>query len=126
MDSLRLKAELTELKRLKDFIFKKCGNDPKIRLAVEEIFVNIVKYSNADYITVNIHYGVDLTIEFIDDGVKFDPTSKEEPKTPESLDETPVGGLGIHLARKNVDKMIYHYKNRKNHLKLILKKENYE
>lgn len=123
MDSLRLKAELKELKRLKDFIFKNYSRDPKIILAVEEIFVNIVKYSNADYIIVNIDFDVDLTIEFIDNGTEFDPTSKEEPETPESLDETPVGGLGIHIARKNVDKMVYRYKKSKNHLKIIKKGE---
>ena len=75
MNSLKLNVELNELLTLKEFIEKHYRKDMQTKLAVEEIFVNIVNYSNADYIIVNIEYDDILTIEFIDNGIEFDAFS---------------------------------------------------
>lgn len=123
MDSLKLKLELSELDTLMDFIFKNYKEDYHIRLAVEELFVNIVNYSNADYLIVNVEYENELTITFIDNGIQFDPTLKETPKPPENPDEAQIGGLGIFFAKTYVDEMIYEYKNGENHLKIIKRDE---
>lgn len=123
MKSIKLKVELNELYALKEFINKTHELTIPIELAVEELFVNIVNYSNADYIIVNVDYDNDLTIEFIDNGNEFDPTVNEGSKKSGDIDKVEVGGLGILLAKKNVDEMIYAYKNKKNHLKIIKKGE---
>ena len=123
MKSIKLKVELNELYALKEFINKTHELTIPIELAVEELFVNIVNYSNAEYIIANVDYDNDLTIEFIDNGNEFDPTAHEGSKKSGDIDEVEVGGLGILLAKKNVDEMIYSYKNNENHLKIIKKGE---
>jgi anti-sigma regulatory factor (Ser/Thr protein kinase) len=124
MNSLKLKVELGQLQILNEFIDDNYPNkDIALKLVVEEIFVNIVNYSNAEYIIVNIESDNNLTIEFIDNGIQFDPTLKEDPKTPKSLDETQIGGLGILLVKNYADEIIYTYENNENHLKVIKKVE---
>lgn len=124
MNSLKLKVELEQLYNLNEFIEEHYPNqDITLKLVVEEIFVNIVNYSNAEYIIVNIEANNDLTIEFIDNGIQFDPTLKEDPETPKSLDETQIGGLGIILVKNYADEIIYTYENNENHLKIIKKVE---
>lgn len=120
MDSLKLNVELNELYTLKEFIEKHYQKDMQTELAIEEIFVNIVNYSNAEYIIVNIEYDDTLTFEFIDNGIEFDPTQKEY-ESPETLEETPIGGLGILLVKNYADELIYNHVNGENHLKIIKK-----
>lgn len=121
MDSLKLKVELNELYNLLEFIEKHYQEDIKTELAVEEIFVNIVNYSNADYIIVNVEYDDYLTMEFIDNGIKFDPTTQTEYKNPKTIEETPIGGLGILLVKNYADELTYNRVNNENHLKIIKK-----
>lgn len=124
MNSLKLKVELEQLYNLNEFIKEHYPNqDITLKLVVEEIFVNIVNYSNAEYIIVNIEANNDLTIEFVDNGIQFDPTLKEDPETPKNLDETQIGGLGIILVKNYADEIIYTYENNENHLKIIKKVE---
>lgn len=121
MNSIKLKVEISELYALKEFINKIHELNIQVELAVEELFVNIVNYSNADYIIVNVDYDGDLTVEFIDNGIEFDPTINEGSKKSGNIDEVEVGGLGILLAKDNVDEMIYTRENGENHLKIIKK-----
>ena len=119
METLRLKVELNELYKLKDFINNYYKEDIQTELAVEEIFVNIVNYSGADYIIVNLELDDCLKLEFIDNGIKFNPILKENPKTPENLDDVQIGGLGIMLVKNYADDLSYEYKNNENHFKVI-------
>ena len=124
MNSLKLKAELEQLYVLNDFIGQHYPNkDMTLKLIVEEIFVNIVNYSDAEYVIVNVESENYLTIEFIDNGIQFDPTLKEDPETPKTLDEAQVGGLGILLVKNYADEILYTYENGENHLKIIKKVE---
>ncbi len=124
MNSLKLKVELSQLYTLNEFIGEHYPNkDIGLRLVVEEIFVNIVNYSDAEYVIINIESDNNLTIEFVDNGIQFDPTLKENPETPKTLDETQIGGLGILLAKNYADEIIYTYENNENRLKIIKKVE---
>ena len=58
-------------------------------------------------------------MEFVDDGVEFNPLSTNSPKLPENIDEAKIGGLGIHLVKNLVDEMYYEYKDNENHLTII-------
>ena len=61
-----------------------------------------------------------VTIEMVDDGPRFDPLQDAPLPDPEaSLDERPVGGLGIHLVRTMMDEVHYRYQDGKNHLLLV-------
>ena len=124
MNSLKLKVDLEQLYVLNEFIEEHYPNkDMTLKLIVEEIFVNIVNYSNAEYIIVNVESENYLTIEFIDNGIQFDPTLKEDPEAPKTLDEAQVGGLGILLVKNYADEITYTYENEENHLKIIKKVE---
>ena len=123
MKSLTLTPELTELYSLNDFILNEIReNNLKVNLIVEEVFVNIVKYSKTDYITVNVEYENEtLILEFIDNGIEFNPLLKENPEFPNNIDEAKIGGLGIFLTKEISDEIYYHHINGENHLKIIKK-----
>jgi len=123
MNTISLKPELSELERLNEFILNKLEKENlQVNLIVEEIFVNIVNYSKTDFIYVNMEYeNSTLAIEFIDNGVEFNPLQKENPKTPKTVEDAEIGGLGIFLTKEISDEIEYRYLNGENHLKIIKK-----
>lgn len=121
METLKLKVDLNELNKLNEFINNHYKEDVQTQLVVEEIFVNIVNYSGADYIIVNLELDDCLKLEFIDNGIMFNPILKEDPKTPESLDDVEIGGLGIMFVKNYTDDLSYVYENNENHFKIIKK-----
>ena len=123
MNSITLKAELNELYTLNEFILDELHEEnPQVNLIVEEIFVNIVNYSKTEFIIVNAEYEKPtLTLEFIDNGMEFNPLLKENPEIPSNIDEVQLGGLGIFLTKELSDELEYHYENSENHLKIIKK-----
>ena len=125
MSSITLKCELTELYTLNEFILNELPEENiQVNLIVEEIFVNIVKYSQTEFIIVNAEYeNSTLTLEFIDNGKEFNPILKENPPLPDNIDEAQIGGLGIFLTKQLSDEIDYHYVNGENHLKIIKKVE---
>ena len=92
----------------------------KFNLVVEEIFVNIVSYAYEDnstnnIVTISIKDNDDKTIiTFVDNGKHFNPLIKDDPDISLSVDERPVGGLGIYLVKKMMDNVEYEYKDNKN------------
>jgi serine/threonine-protein kinase RsbW len=83
-----------------------------VEVAFEEIVTNIVRHSYTDEraheIDVRLTCGpgaIVLAIE--DDGQPFDPLQRPEPKRPASIDEVPLGGLGIPLVRKAATDLRY-------------------
>ena len=125
MKSISLKPELKELYRLNEFILNELPEENlQVNLILEELFVNIVNYSKAEYIKVNIEFETPLlTMEFIDNGIEFNPLLKENPKLPETIDEAQIGGLGIFLTKEMAGELEYQYVNGENHLKIIKKVE---
>lgn len=125
MSSISLKPELSELYPLNEYItniLKK--EDLKVNLIVEEVFVNIVNYSNAKHVTVAASFENQiLTVEFIDDGIEFNPLIIESPKIPNSIEDAQIGGLGIFLTKEMADNLDYEYLNGENHLKIMKKVE---
>ena len=121
MNSISLKPELKELYTLNEFISNELGKENiQVTLIVEEIFVNIVNYSQTDFIRVNVEFkNPELTIEFIDNGVEFNPLLKKTPDLPENIEDAKIGGLGIFLTKEIADNLNYQYQNGENHLKII-------
>lgn len=121
MNSITLKPELNELYTLNEFILNELPEENlQVNLIVEEVFVNIINYSKTDFITVNVEYdNHTLTLEFIDNGIEFNPLLKKDPSMPDNIDEAQIGGLGIFLTKKMSDELYYHYNNNENHLKII-------
>ncbi len=88
-------------------------NDTK--LIVEELFSNIIKYStwSQKKITIDISLtGSVLLLQLIDkNGQPFDPTQSAEYDTQQTLQERPIGKVGLHLVKNLVDDLRYDYKN---------------
>lgn len=90
----------------------------EIDIAVEEIFVNIASYAYEEEggkalvkVTANEK---GATISFIDNGESFNPLKKADPNIKEDLSTRPIGGLGIFMVKKLMDKVEYVRENRQN------------
>ena len=121
MSSITLKPDIDELFTLNEFILNELPEENlQVNFIVEEMFVNIVDYSNTEFITVNVEYEKPtLIIEFIDNGIEFNPLLKEHPHPPYGVDETQLGGAGIYLTKEIADELEYRYENGENHLIII-------
>ena len=109
-------AGLSEATRqMRNFLKKQGQRDSLIyalETTLEEIVTNAVKYGFAGIsephvrIEVGLQNGrVDLVIE--DNAQPFDLTRVPEPDKNRSLEEMPIGGLGIHLVRSLTEGMAY-------------------
>ncbi len=126
-------ADITMLSRVQDFVssvLQENGFDTKvanqIHLAVEEIFVNIVKYAYPNErgkCRITISPKPDqIEITFVDHGIAFNPLDKEKPDVSLPAEERSVGGLGIYMVEQMMDEVEYHYENQQNMLKIAKKR----
>jgi len=101
---------------------KKYGNN--LRIAVEEIFVNIADYAyshNDGDVTISVSVSSsNITVEFKDKGIKFNPLEKDDPDTTLSADEREIGGLGIFMVKELVDDISYRYEDGSNILTIVI------
>ena len=90
-----------------------------LRLACEEIVMNITSYAYPDdvegYLDVELektdHH---ISLCFKDGGVPFNPLEQKSPDTKLSWKQRHIGGLGIYLVIKKMDAIRYAYENNKN------------
>jgi serine/threonine-protein kinase RsbW len=92
-----------------------------LNLVIEEAFTNIVNYAYADQEQHTIAICInrndqELVITLTDDGQAYDPTQKADPDIELPAEKRQVGGLGIFLIRKIMDKVEYERKDNKNYL----------
>ncbi len=112
---------------VQDFIREKlshfgCEKKPmmQIRLAVEEIFVNIISYAyrpdiGKAEIRCEVHEApLSVTIQFMDSGKPFDPLAKEDADLSGKMFMEREGGFGIHLVKNTMDAVDYEYRDGKN------------
>ena len=76
-----------------------------IRLVSEEIIVNILNYAYPQqaegYLTLCLwDEDGEITLEFIDGGIPFNPLDKADPDISLPLEQREIGGLGIFLVRE--------------------------
>ena len=121
MSFLKITPNIDNLYQLNEFIHSIIlKEDFQVDLIVEEVFVNIVNYSHSDFIQVNVDYtDKTLKMEFIDNGIEFNPLLKEDVNPPDNIDDAEIGGLGIHITKELSDEISYEYANGENHLKII-------
>lgn len=114
--------KLDEILEIVDAMLFEADCSPKITvpidIAVEEIFVNIANYAYPDKdgeaeVTTYIEDGV-FHITFSDSGIPYDPLAHADPDVTLSADERPIGGLGIYMVKKSMDKVEYKYENGRN------------
>ena len=94
----------------------------QLRIAIEELYVNVTLYAYPDgngwaEIRGSIEDGV-ATFTLIDSGRPFDPLAKEDPDIMLSGEERGIGGLGIFMVKNTMDEMAYEYRDGCNRLTL--------
>ena len=129
-DVLTLDNDVQQVPQLAEFIDRVCetaGVDlpltAKLNLAIEEAVVNVMDYAYPKDVKGEVRIGAIaeeacLTFVISDSGVAFDPTAKEDADTTLSLEERPIGGLGIFLVRQIMDSVAYERTDGKNVLTL--------
>lgn len=84
----------------------------KIRLCVEEVEENILCYSGSRWVELTVtRKDNEVEIGFRDGGVEFNPLAKDDPDIDASLENRPIGGLGIFICKQMMDSVTYHYEN---------------
>ena len=100
-----------------------------LNLALEEAVTNVILYAYPDGADGLVDVEAILkehSLEFIitDSGVPFDPTAAPEVDVTLSVEERPIGGLGIYLVRQLMDEVRYQRLGDKNVLSMTKKIEN--
>ena len=108
------------------FLLDTNGCSPKartqLRMAVEELYVNVTLYAYPSKdgwaeIRGSVEDGT-ATFRLIDGGTPFDPLAKADPDTMLSGEEREIGGLGIFMVKTMVDEVEYEYRDGCNRLTL--------
>ena len=93
-------------------------NRLRVQLAVDEIYTNIVNYAyGAQGGKVEITFSCEdgtAQITFADHGIPYDPLQKDDPDITLSPEDMQVGGLGVFIAKNNMDAISYRYENNRN------------
>lgn len=100
----------------------------QIELILEELCINVINYGEVDGtrpIKVEIESRSDLIkIEISDNGKAFDPTKDATtPNQLTSIEDSSVGGWGVHLAQTFSDEMRYERIDDTNCLTLVKRRD---
>ncbi|MDD3886546.1 MAG: ATP-binding protein [Victivallaceae bacterium] len=127
MKEITVDAEIGSLDRVLDFIrqeLKTAGCDARaeiqITIAAEEIFTNIAHYAyNPKLGLATVRCAVsdqplEVTLQFLDNGVPYNPLEAADPDITVSAEQREIGGLGIFMVKKSMDSIDYAYHDGKN------------
>ena len=126
------KRDLQQLEQIFDFVKDFCDSNTldkdthyMIDLVLEELFTNALKYNpdNTREISIELNRsGEQLILSMTEYDVEsFDLNSRRVYDLNASLQERPIGKLGIHFIKKMLDNVEHQYKDREN--KIILTKK---
>ena len=91
----------------------------KMLIAIDEIYSNIVRYSGATEAIVSIKKSDNtLKLQFKDNGKPYNPLDSKEPDITASAEDRSIGGLGIFMVKKMLDRVEYKYVDNYNILTL--------
>ncbi len=98
-----------------------------LNLALEEAVTNVVLYAypagTEGFVQIDALYdGSELVFVVSDTGIPFDPTQKEEADITLSVEERPIGGLGIFLVRQLMDSVTYERRDGQRNILTMTKK----
>ena len=129
-ETLTLINKVSEITKLNAFVKSatatlnlEIGLANKIKLAVEEAVTNIIDYAyqNGTEGIISVTIEADESrIRFIltDSGAEFDPTGVSKADTTLTVEERPIGGLGVFLVRNLMDSINYERVDGKNVLRM--------
>ena len=126
-----LKNRIEEIARMSEFIERiseefslSMENAFNINLAIEEAVTNIIMYAypkdeEHEFTLMVRHLDDRLIFKLIDAGKEFDPTAQPDADVTLSLEDRPIGGLGIYLIRKVMNTVKYRRIDDKNVLTMV-------
>lgn len=130
MRDFEIKNDLAEIEALTQAVASYCrekGIDEAIcydvRLALEEVVSNTIKYGYEDQQahTIHVRAGLErkeLFLEVEDDAKAFNPLKAPGPDFSLPVEERPIGRLGIYLMRTVMDQVDYKRTATKNILRM--------
>lgn len=99
----------------------------QICVSFEELYVNVVNYAYGEesgecvigmnISTVGNEKKMVLTVK--DRGNPFNPLKKEDPDITLSVEDRPIGGLGIYMVKQSMDDVMYEYQKGWNVIKIV-------
>lgn len=97
-----------------------------LNVALDELLTNALSHGRAgrDPCSVTVEVELDeerVTVILTDDGTPFDPFKQDAPDTSLSVEERPIGGLGLHLVGQLMDEVSY--QRREGHNVVVLVKQ---
>ena len=129
--SLVMTNKIEEIERMTSFIEEICQENNlsvedtfNIHLAVEEAVTNVIMYAypqgEVHEFLLDVHVLENrLIFKIIDSGKEFDPTLQPDADVTLSLEERPIGGLGIFLIRQIMQTVDYRRVDGKNILTMV-------
>ena len=136
MEALTLPGTLDALKAIREYVFAAAdasGLDKKrayrLGLAVDEIATNIITHGYVEagregMIVVEAQISDDTLIIILQDtGVPYNPLLQRTPAGLDApLEDRQIGGLGVFLAFRNVDRFDYEFVNGCNRNLFVMKR----
>ena len=94
------------------------------QIALDEIISNTIEYGYEKYSDdkIKVNFLIDqtnLVIEIIDNAKHYNILERDDPDISKSIEEKPIGGLGVRLVKSLMNEVKYDCINGKNHLTLI-------
>jgi anti-sigma regulatory factor (Ser/Thr protein kinase) len=128
--TVRIENDLSEIpkvdEKLDDFA-EQFGVPPAIaatfHIIFDDLLNNVISYGFNDeqrhFIDISLKLTASgLIVSIADDGVPFNPLAETAPDTTLSIEDRPIGGMGIHLVINMVDDISYQRTADKNVLTL--------
>jgi serine/threonine-protein kinase RsbW len=130
---LVVKNNISELERLVAFL-ESLQNEwnlpasliPSVNLAMEEALTNVIFYAfekDTEH-DIELDFKLEnnqLTMVISDSGKPYDPTAKTDPDINLSVEDRPIGGLGIFLIKQLMDKVSYQRNGNLNQFTMVKK-----
>jgi sigma-B regulation protein RsbU (phosphoserine phosphatase) len=122
---------IEEIERMASFLEEICQENDlsvedtfNIHLAIEEAVTNVIMYAypqgeEHEFMLTAHMLENRLIFKLIDSGKEFDPTLQPEADVTLSLEDRPIGGLGIFLIRKIMQAVDYRRVDGKNILTMV-------
>lgn len=129
---LTVEADIENIETVTDFVndrLKLMGCSKRamrqIDVAVDELFSNICNYaygSDTGHVTIRVEElpeqnSVKITLE--DTGIPFDPLKHADPDVSLGIDKRAIGGLGILMVKRTMNKVHYEYSEGVNTLTVV-------
>lgn len=117
--TLSLKNDMSQIEKLEPFfeaLQEELGLSVELgmqlNLAIEEVIANCIMYAYCGEVDKDIFLKArmenrNLIFTVVDYGFPFDPTTKVDPDITLSAEDRPIGGLGVFLVKKIMDKVDY-------------------